>query len=91
MSKKPEPEEVMQFPMRFPVKVMGRNEDGFRAVVEEILVRHVGDSGSLEVSTRESRDGNFLAVTVVFEAESRNQLDALYRELSDHERVLMAL
>lgn len=91
MSKKPETEELMQFPMRFPVKVMGRNEDGFRTVVEEIMVRHVGDFDSLEVSTRESRDGNFLAVTVVFEAESKDQLDALYRELSDHDRVLMAL
>ena len=85
MSDKP----LLEFPARYPLKVMGRGEEDFEALVLEIVNRHV--PGDLDVRTRPSRDGNFLAVTVVFEAQSKAQLDALYMELTDHERVLMAL
>jgi len=43
------------------------------------------------VTTRPSQGGKYLAVTVTFVAESREQLDAIYQELSGHKRVLMAL
>lgn len=81
--------ELLQFPARFPLKVMGRDEDDFETLVVEIVNRHV--EGELDVKTRPSRDGNFIAVTVTFEAHSKDQLDALYRELTGHDRVLMAL
>ena len=32
-----------------------------------------------------------MAVTVTIEATSQGQLDAIYQELSSHERVMMAL
>jgi putative lipoic acid-binding regulatory protein len=40
---------------------------------------------------RDSRGGNYLSVTVTIRAESRAQLDAIYRDLTGDERVLMAL
>ena len=41
--------------------------------------------------TRASRGGRYLAVTVTVRAQSRDQLDDIYRALSAHERVLFAL
>ena len=38
-----------------------------------------------------SANGKYLAVTVTFTATSQEQLDALYRELSQHSRVVMLL
>lgn len=81
--------ELLQFPARFPLKVMGRGDGDFETLVVDIVNRHV--EGELDVKVRPSRDGNFIAVTVTFEAHSKDQLDALYRELTGHERVLMAL
>ena len=40
---------------------------------------------------RTSGDGNFLALTYVVTAQSREQLDAIYRELTACKAVLMAL
>jgi putative lipoic acid-binding regulatory protein len=69
-------ESALQFPCDFPLKVMGRASPGFDELVVAIVLRHVG----------EVREG---AITV--QAQSQDQLDNLYRELSGHERVLMVL
>lgn len=76
--------------MIFPLKVMGRNADDFEGFVVSIVQTHAPLSART-VTTRLSQGGNYLSVTVTFVAESRAQLDAIYQELSSHERVLMAL
>jgi putative lipoic acid-binding regulatory protein len=40
---------------------------------------------------RTSRNGTYLSVTATIRAESRPQLDALYRELSSHPLVKVVL
>ena len=57
----------------------------------DIVRRHVPDLPEDASRTRLSSGGKYLAVTVTFVAESREQLDALYRELSAHPRVVMLL
>jgi uncharacterized protein len=84
-------ESPIKFPARFPVKIMGRDTDEFHAALTDIFARHIAPLASLEVTQQTSREGRFISVTVVFIAESRVQLDALYSELSGSEHVLMAL
>lgn len=84
-------ESALQFPCDFPLKVMGRASPGFDALVVEIVLRHVGDLREGAISMRASSNGNYLSVTVTVQAQSQDQLDNLYRELSGHERVLMVL
>ncbi len=84
-------ESPLKFPTEFPVKIMGRDTPEFRAVVEDILGRHAGPYSELPVKHQPSREGRFVSITVTITAQSREQLDALYRELSAHELVLMAL
>jgi uncharacterized protein len=40
---------------------------------------------------RPSRQGTYLSVTCTIRATSREQLDALYKELCDHPSVVMVL
>ena len=82
---------LLEFPCEFPVKMVGRAEDGFEAVVLTIVERHAPDFDRATASSRLSRDGNFISVTCTILARNQAQLDMLYQELSDHERVLMAL
>lgn len=82
---------LLEFPCDFPLKVMGRAESDFDALVVAIVRRHVEDLREGAVSSRESRKGNYVSVTVTIQAESQAQLDSLYHELSAHERVLMVL
>jgi putative lipoic acid-binding regulatory protein len=82
---------LIEFPCRFPIKAMGRAEPDFESLVVEIVGRHAPGLDAAAVTLRPSSGGRWLAVTVVIEAESRAQLDAIYRDLSGHERVAWAL
>lgn len=82
-------EDLLEFPCSFPLKAVGKGIDDFEDVVLSILQRHVSALGEGCVKSRPSKQGKYLAVTVTFIAESRVQLEAIYRELTDHERVLM--
>lgn len=81
---------ALQFPCDFPVKAFGRVE-GFEALVVEIVRRHAPDLAEGAVCVRRSRAGTYLAVTVTIRAVSQAQLDAVYRDLSSSEAVMMAL
>jgi uncharacterized protein len=79
------------FPSEFPIKVMGRRDSDLRALTQAIIERHAGPQLESSIRTRTSADGNFLAVTYLVLATSRDQLDAIYRELTACKSVLMAL
>ncbi|HEX3395795.1 MAG TPA: DUF493 domain-containing protein [Steroidobacteraceae bacterium] len=79
------------FPSDFPIKVMGRHDSDLRALTQAIVERHAGPIPDSSVKTRTSADGNFLALTYVVHATSREQLDKIYRELTACKSVLMAL
>jgi putative lipoic acid-binding regulatory protein len=82
---------VQEFPSDFPIKVMGRHDSDLRALTQVIIERHAGPLAESRVRTRTSADGNFLALTYLVRASSREQLDAIYRELTACKSVLMAL
>lgn len=86
-----EQETLLEFPCQFPIKVFGDNHESFEITVLEIVRRHCQDLGEGAVSARESKGGKYLAMTVVVEAHSKEQLDNIYRELSAHDLVKMAL
>lgn len=82
---------LLEFPCRFPLKVMGHNWPAFEQLVIEVVRIHAGSTSLGEVTTRPSRNGRYLAVTVNFTATSRAQLDDIYRTLSASEQVLFLL
>jgi uncharacterized protein len=82
---------LQEFPSEFPIKVMGRHDSDLRALTQAIIERHAGPLTETSVRTRTSSDGNFLALTYLVHATSREQLDAIYRELTACKSVLMAL
>lgn len=82
---------LLEFPCDFPLKVMGRNQTGFRDIVVALVEAHAGPMAEDRISMRESRDGNFVALTFMVHTESQAQLDAIYCALSAHDQVLMVL
>ena len=80
-----------EFPSDFPIKVMGRHDSDLRALTQTIIERHAGPIADTRVKTRTSADGNFLALTYMVHATSREQLYKIYRELTACKSVLMAL
>jgi putative lipoic acid-binding regulatory protein len=82
---------LLQFPCEFPIKVLGHGSVDLEARVVGIVRRHAPSLGEASVSSRPSRRGKYLAVTVTLRAESRKQLDAIYLDLIACPDVIMAL
>jgi hypothetical protein len=85
------PESPLKFPTSFPIKAMGRTKDGFAQAIVAIVQKHAPDFDASTLEMRASSAGNYLSVTATINATSREQLDALYRDLSSHPMVSLVL
>ena len=84
-------ESPLEFPCVFPIKIMGRYNPEFQRRAVSLVERHTGKIPESAVQSAVSRNARFVSVTVVVNASSQQQLDDIYRDLSAHEDVLMAL
>ena len=91
MTSEKDNESAFSFPCDFPIKAMGHATGNFEITVLEIVRRHVSDLTEETFKSRPSSNGKYLAVTVTIRAESRQQLDAIYMDLTACEHVIMAL
>lgn len=81
----------LNFPCEYPVKVIGLNENDFAAFAKEIITRHIPGLPAEAYLLRNSSAGKYLSISVTFIAQSRAQIDGLYKELGAHKRVLIAM
>ena len=82
---------LLEFPCRFPIKAMGKQSDQFEELVSRIVLKHAELWPDVTVTSNTSPKGNYVSITVVVEATSQQQLDAIYQELTDCPEVVMAL
>jgi putative lipoic acid-binding regulatory protein len=87
----PEEPTLIEYPLDFPIKVIGRNQPGFADTVVSIVRDHAPDFDPATVEMRPSKKNTYLSLTVTIRAVSREQLDALYQQLSGHPMVVMVL
>jgi putative lipoic acid-binding regulatory protein len=85
------PEELLKFPTDYPIKVMGRPSPEFRAHIHAIFLKHVPNVDPDQITERLSENGNFLSISYMIRAESREQVVALAKDLTSAEGVLMVL
>ena len=84
-------ETLLEFPCSFPIKMIGRDTPAFRQTVRELVEKHTGPLDDAAIQNSLSRNGRFVSVTITVSAESQEQLDDIYRDVSAHDDVLMAL
>jgi putative lipoic acid-binding regulatory protein len=90
-SGKPRADSLIEYPCRFPVKVMGAKVDGLVHAVSMIARQFDPGFDASTIELRESKAGNYLGITITVNATSREQLDELYRTLSTHPMVKVVL
>jgi putative lipoic acid-binding regulatory protein len=84
-------ESLIEYPSRFPIKVMGQRVDGLVHAITTIAKEFDPTFDASTVELRESSSGKYLGVTITITATSREQLDELYRTLSTHPMVKVVL
>lgn len=83
--------DLLRYPARVHIKAVGAHSARFEALVHSIVGKYISPEELVATSTRASRGGKYLAVTLTITANSREQLDSIYQELSSCEDVLIAL
>lgn len=91
MSEPENSDTLLEFPCQFPIKIMGLRQDDFARTMIEIVLRHAPDFAVDSVEMRASSGGKYLSLTCTIRATSKPQLDNLYRELTAHPMVKVAL
>jgi hypothetical protein len=84
-------EGLLTFPSEYTIKVIGKASADFEAIVLALVRQHVDALGEVAIRSRASRGQKYLALSITILARDRAQLDAIYRNLSASDRVLMAL
>ena len=82
-------ESLLTFPCELPIKVFGRNDAAFRDAVFKIIESHYGQAYAL--AEQASKQSAYVSLTITVRAESRAQIDGVYRELVAPELGWMAL
>lgn len=84
-------ETLIHFPCEFAIKIFGVASDEFEVNVLTLIRKHFPDVKENAIQSRLSKDGKYLALTITVNANDREQLDNIYRDLTASPYVLMAL
>ncbi len=87
----PPEQSLIEYPSRFPIKVMGLNVEGFAEAIVQVAQNFDPAFVADTLEVRPSTGNKYLGLTVTVTATSREQLDELYRTLSTHPMVKMVL
>lgn len=86
-----EPESLLKFPTDYPIKVVGRPSPEFRAHIHAVVLKHAPNVEPDSITERLSENGNFLSISYMIRAESREQVTALATDLAAAEGVLLVI
>ena len=81
----------IEFPCRYPIKVMGHASPGFEQEIMALVQRHAPEVREEHMSVRPSNNGNYLALTLVIEATGVEQLSVMFADLRAHTSVKLVL
>jgi putative lipoic acid-binding regulatory protein len=82
---------LLDYPNRYPLKVVGKPSDDFETTVLSLVRARCPQAEHIEVRKRNSRGGKYLALTLTFTVHTQQQLEDIYRDLYECDQVVMSL
>lgn len=79
------------FPCDYPIKIIGKNHSDFKSQVTTVLENSVANFDQNLTSTRISKRGTWIALTVNIIATGKPQLDAIFHDLKACSHVRLVL
>ena len=74
-------EDIFNFPCDYPIKVFGLNQPDFEKTVCNIVETHIGKLHANQTAIKYSSKGKYISITVRIIATSRQQLNAINKDL----------
>jgi len=78
--------QAYEFPCSLSIKVIGDDYDDYLQFVIDAVLDITGKVEVSEVTSRKSAGDKYLAVTIPFIAQNREQLEAVYQTINDDQR-----
>ena len=78
-------ETAHQFPTLYTIKVIGPDTSDFRTSARATCLKHLDQDSKIDISERQSKTGQHLALTLKFQAPSASKVQDIYRELTNLE------
>ncbi|STX51652.1 putative lipoate regulatory protein YbeD [Legionella busanensis] len=82
---------IIEFPCDFPIKIIGIHSNNFNSDITEIILKHFPNTESNRITYKTSEKGNYAAITATVYPTCQQELDALYRELTQYPGIKMVL
>ncbi|MDI1302288.1 MAG: DUF493 domain-containing protein [bacterium] len=84
-------EHLWEFPVQYPLKIMGEARFPMRETIASIIHRHVPGFDHGTLTERPSSGGKYVSITVSVYIERKEQINALYADFAAHEHIKMVL
>ena len=81
----------IEFPCDYPIKVLGRSTEEFRAEILAVFERHAPGFDAAAIVEKASSKGTFTSLTITITATGPDQLEALHQHLMATGRVQMVI
>ena len=81
----------LEFPCPYPIKVICDNGVGLGELIGGVIQKYDSSFDPASINIKQSKNGNFVSLSVTFEATSREQLDALHQAIIATGRVKMVI
>lgn len=82
---------LIEYPCDFTIKIIGTKSSTFEEEIRQIIYKHFANGRAIEITTKNSKQNNYLAISATVHAKSQEDLDALYMELTKHPDAKMVL
>lgn len=87
--------DLIEYPNDYAFKAMCRvdvnDSQSTSNAIQQLAFQHIDQSALIETHTNQSRTGKFESVTLTLRIANREQLEAIYKAISESPRVVMTL
>ena len=84
-------EQLLTFPTDFTLKIIGRSDSNFDREAITIINKYFANLDEGAITVRSSKQSKYTALSVTVHAESQEQLDKLYSDLSSSPDIIFVL
>lgn len=84
-------EHLWEFPMDYPLKVLGEAQHPLAQIVADILLRHVPDFDPATLNLKPSSAGKYVSVAAVVHVTHKDQINGMYADFAATAEIKLVL
>ena len=84
-------EALWEFPMHYPLRIMGEEQHPLRDIIVDILLRHAPEFDPDQMNERASSGGKYISLNFTVYVTCKEQINDMYADFAACEQIRMVL